>query len=52
MKLLSELLLLGAVILLAFKGAQAEPPKDPIYMKTSNGGMPRTHTITSTLNSA
>jgi len=37
MKLLSELLLLGAVILLAVKGAQAEPPKDPIYMKTSNG---------------
>jgi len=36
MKLLSELLLLGAVILLAVKGAQAEPPKDPIYMKTSN----------------
>ena len=30
MKLLSELLLLGAVILLAVKGAQAEPPKDPI----------------------
>ena len=37
MKLLSELLLLGAVILLAVKGAQAEPPKDPIYVKTSNG---------------
>jgi len=37
MQLLSELLLLGAVILLAVKGAQAEPPKDPIYMKTSNG---------------
>ena len=37
MKLLSELLLLGAVILLAVKGAQAEAPKDPIYMKTSNG---------------
>jgi len=37
MKLLSELLLLGAVILLTVKGAQAEPPKDPIYMKTSNG---------------
>ena len=37
MKLLSELLLLGAVILLAVKGAQAEPPKDPLYMKTSNG---------------
>ena len=37
MKLLSELLLPGAVILLAVKGAQAEPPKDPIYMKTSNG---------------
>src|SRR6266481_8173651 len=37
MKLLSELLLLGAVILLAVKGAQAEPPEDPIYVKTSNG---------------
>src|SRR5437762_13644084 len=37
MKLLSELLLLGTVILLTVKGAQAEPPKDPIYMKTSNG---------------
>ena len=37
MKRLAQLLLLGAVILLAVKGAQAEPPKDPIYMKTSNG---------------
>ena len=37
MKLLSELLLLGAVILLAVKGVQAEPPEDPIYVKTSNG---------------
>jgi len=38
MKLLSELLLLGAVILLAVKGAQAEPPKDPIYRKLPTGG--------------
>ena len=37
MKLLSELLLLGAVILLAVKGVQAETPEDPIYVKTSNG---------------
>jgi hypothetical protein len=37
MKLLSELLLLGALILLSVKGVQAEPPKDPIYVKTSNG---------------
>ena len=37
MKLLSELLLLGAVILLAVKGVQAETPEDPIYLKTSNG---------------
>jgi hypothetical protein len=33
----SQLLLLGAVILLPVKGAQAETPKDPIYVKTSNG---------------
>ena len=37
MKLLSELLLLGALILLPVKGVQAEPPQDPIYVKTSNG---------------
>src|SRR6476620_11955667 len=34
---LAQLLLLGAVILLPVKGAQAEPPEDPIYIKTSNG---------------
>ena len=33
----SQLLLLGAVILLPVKGVQAETPKDPIYVKTSNG---------------
>jgi len=37
MKRLSQLLLLGALILLPVKGVQAEPPKDPIYVKTSNG---------------
>jgi hypothetical protein len=37
MKLLSELLLLGALILLSVKGVQAETPQDPIYVKTSNG---------------
>jgi hypothetical protein len=37
MKRLSQLLLLGALILLAVKGVQAEPPEDPIYVKTSNG---------------
>ena len=37
MKRLAELLLLGAFILLPVKGVQAEPPKDPIYVKTSNG---------------
>jgi hypothetical protein len=37
MKRLSQLLLLGALILLPLKGVQAEPPKDPIYIKTSNG---------------
>ena len=37
MKRLSQLLLLGAFILLPVKGVQAEPPKDPIYIKTSNG---------------
>jgi tetratricopeptide (TPR) repeat protein len=37
MKRLSQLLLLGALILLSVKGVQAEPPKDPIYIKTSNG---------------
>jgi hypothetical protein len=34
---LAQLLLLGAFILLPVKGVQAEPPKDPIYIKTSNG---------------
>jgi hypothetical protein len=38
MKYFSELLLLGTLILLLpVKGAQAETPKDPIYVKTSNG---------------
>jgi hypothetical protein len=37
MKRLSQLLLLGAFILLPVKGVQAETPKDPIYIKTSNG---------------
>ena len=37
MKRLAQLLLLGALILLPVKGVQAEPPKDPIYVKTSNG---------------
>jgi hypothetical protein len=37
MKHLSQLLLLGALILLSVKGVQAEPPKDPIYIKASNG---------------
>ena len=34
---LAQLLLLGALILLPVKGVQAETPKDPIYVKTSNG---------------
>ena len=33
----AQLLLLGALILLLGKGVQAEPPEDPIYVKTSNG---------------
>src|SRR4030095_5530184 len=37
MKRLSQLLLLGALILLAVKGVQGEAPEDPIYVKTSNG---------------
>ncbi len=37
MKRLSQLLLLGALILLPGKGVQAEPPKDPLWVKTSNG---------------
>ena len=37
MKRVSQLLLLGALILLPVKGVQAETPKDPIYVKTSNG---------------
>jgi hypothetical protein len=37
MKRVSQLLLLGALILLAVKGVQAETPKDPIYIKASNG---------------
>src|SRR5258708_11657519 len=34
---LAQSLLLGALILLPVKGIQAEPPKDPISLKTSNG---------------
>jgi hypothetical protein len=34
---LAQLLLLGALILLPGKGVKAEPPQDPIYVKTSNG---------------
>src|SRR5882724_7532426 len=34
---LAQSLLLGALILLLVSGVQAEPPKDPIYVKTSNG---------------
>jgi hypothetical protein len=37
MKRLAQLLLLGGLILLPAKGVQAETPKDPIYIKTSNG---------------
>ena len=34
---LAQSLLLGGLILLLVSGVQAEPPKDPIYVKTSNG---------------
>ena len=37
MKCVSQLLLLGGLILLLVKGVRAEPPKDPIYVKTSTG---------------
>ena len=37
MKRLSRLLLLEGLILVPVKGVQAEPPQDPIYVKTSNG---------------
>ena len=37
MKRVSQLILLGALILLPVKGVQAESPKDPIYIKASNG---------------
>jgi hypothetical protein len=37
MKRLVQLLPLGALILLAVNGVQAETPEDPIYVKTSNG---------------
>ena len=37
MKLFSQLLLLGLLILLPVKFIQAETPKDPIYIKTSDG---------------
>lgn len=37
MKRLVQLLPLSALILLPVKGVQAETPKDPIYVKTSNG---------------
>ena len=34
---LAQSLLLGGLILLLVKGVRAEPPKDPIYVKTSTG---------------
>lgn len=34
---LAQSLLLGGLILLLVKAVQAEPPEDPIYVKTSNG---------------
>lgn len=37
MKRASQLLLMGALILLPVKDVRAESPKDPIYVKTSNG---------------
>jgi len=37
MKRLVQSLPLAALILLPVKGVQAETPKDPIYVKTSNG---------------
>src|ERR1043166_5581873 len=37
MKRVSQLLLLGALILLPVKGVQAEAPEDPIYVKASSG---------------
>jgi len=37
MKRLSQLLLLGGLILLPVKGGRAQTPEDPIYVKTSNG---------------
>ncbi len=37
MKHPSQLLVLGALILLPIKGVQAQTPEDPIYVKTSSG---------------
>src|SRR5205809_6599488 len=37
MKLFSQLLLLGVLMLLPVKCVQAQTPEDPIYIKTSNG---------------
>ena len=37
MKRLVQLLPVGALMLRPVKGVQAETPKDPIYVKTSNG---------------
>jgi hypothetical protein len=37
MKRLSQLLLLGVLMLLPVKGVQAQAPEDPIYVKTSTG---------------
>ena len=34
---LAQLILLGALILFSVKGGPTETPKDPIYVKTSNG---------------
>ena len=45
MKRLSQLLLLGVLILLPVKCVQAETPKDPIYVKTSNGWNAGMHTV-------
>ena len=52
MKLFSQLLLLGVLILLPVKGVQAQTPKDPIYIKASNGWTGAYAYLTGTLNFA
>jgi hypothetical protein len=52
MKHLVQLLLLGALLLLPVKGGRAQIPEIQSTSKLLTDGLARTHTVTSTRNSA